>query len=172
MRWVSTCGRLGVRPTCLILFLCTVCCCMVLTYIKVLRIYPRLNVPLEIWSRKLKTRSRSTFDRVTAISTLAFKEEINKEQEMGKIKWDLFAKFVLCVPNQVQRLTLGCMEPGTPLSPQEIPGPRSSCLISPLKKKQGHQSSLLCRMLILKKLILINKIWANLQSNLRISRCA
>ena len=100
------------------------------------RIYPRLNVPLEIWSRKLKTRSRSTFDRVTAISTLAFKEEINKGKEMGKIKWDLFAKFVLCVPNQVQRLTLVGMEPGTPLSPQEIPGPRSSCLISPLKKNK------------------------------------
>ena len=58
---------------------------MVLTYI-VLRIYPRLNVPLEIWSRKLKTRSRSTFDSVTAISTLAFKEEINKGKEKGKKK--------------------------------------------------------------------------------------
>ena len=145
---------------------------MVLTYIKVVRIYPRLNVPLEIWSRKLKTRSRSTFDRVTAISTLAFKEEINKGQEMGKKVRFLFAKFVLCVPNQVRRLTLTGMEPGTPLSPQEIPGPRSSCLISPLKKKQAHQSSLLCRMLMLKKLILIKRVRVNLQSSLRISRCA
>ena len=37
------------------------------------RVYPRLKVPLEIWSRKLKTRSLSTFVTVTAISTLALR---------------------------------------------------------------------------------------------------
>ena len=152
------------------LIFCTVCCCMVLTYIKVVRIYPRLNVPLEIWSRKLKTRSRSTFDRVTAISTLAFKEEINKGIEMGKIMWDFFCKIRPLCPKPSSDTYVGWYGARHPPPSPGDPGTQKQLSDLTLKEKQAHQSSLLCRMLILK--ILINKIWANLQSNLRISRCA